>query len=150
MEDFQGNKGNKGNHIRRPDNVITEQISQEDISEYEKQLIEATQQSIKELEEQQNEQFNYERMLIQEHTHETKRRIEIFKEFLLRLQKISSFDQEIREIYEIIQPIIDAYCGQIINHYELDEITYNKIFDTLRNVRHTDTGITELKKIICI
>lgn len=148
MEDFQGNKGNKGN-IRRPDNVITEQISQEDISEYEKQLIEATQQSIKELEEQQNEQFNYERMLIQEHTHETKRRIEIFKEFLLRLQKISSFDQEIREIYEIIQPIIDAYCGQIINNYELDEITYNKIFDTLRNVRHTDTGITELKKIIC-
>lgn len=146
MEDFQGNKGN---HIRRPDNVITEQISQEDISEYEKQLIEATQQSIKELEEQQNEQFNYERMLIQEHTHETKRRIEIFKEFLLRLQKISSFDQEIREIYEIIQPIIDAYCGQIINHYDLDEITYNKIFDTLRNVRHTDTGITELKKIIC-
>ena len=146
MEDFQGNKGN---HIRRPDNVITEQISQEDISEYEKQLIEATQQSIKELEEQQNEQFNYERKLIQEHTHETKRRIEIFKEFLLRLQKISSFDQEIREIYEIIQPIIDAYCGQIINHYELDEITYNKIFDTLRNVRHTDTGITELKKIIC-
>ena len=149
MEDFQGNKGNKGNHIRRPDNVITEQISQEDISEYEKQLIEATQQSIKELEEQQNEQFNYERMLIQEHTHETKRRIEIFKEFLLRLQKISSFDQEIREIYEIIQPIIDAYCGQIINHYDLDEITYNKIFDTLRKVRYTDTGITELKKIIC-
>lgn len=148
MEDFQGNKGNKGN-IRRPDNVITEQISQEDISEYEKQLIEATQQSIKELEEQQNEQFNYERKLIQEHTHETKRRVEIFKEFLLRLQKISSFDQEIREIYEIIQPIIDAYCGQIINHYDLDEITYNKIFDTLRNVRHTDTGITELKKIIC-
>ena len=148
MEHFQGNKGNKGN-IRRPDNVITEQISQEDISEYEKQLIEATQQSIKELEEQQNEQFNYESKLIQEHTHETKRRIEIFKEFLLRLQKISSFDQEIREIYEIIQPIIDAYCGQIINHYELDEITYNKIFDTLRNVRHTDTGITELKKIIC-
>lgn len=148
MEDFQGNKGNKGN-IRRPDNVITEQISQEDISEYEKQLIEATQQSIKELEEQQNEQFNYERKLIQEHTHETKRRVEIFKEFLLRLQKISSFDQEIREIYEIIQPIIDAYCGQIINHYDLDEITYNKIFDTLRKVRHTDTGITELKKIIC-
>ena len=128
MENFQGNKGNKDN-IRRPDNVITEQISQEDISEYEKQLIEATQQSIKELEEQQNEQFNYERKLIQEHTHETKRRVEIFKEFLLRLQKISSFDQEIREIYEIIQPIIDAYCGQIINHYELDEITYNKIFD---------------------
>ena len=149
MEDFQGNKGNKGNHIRRPDNVITEQISQEDISEYEKQLIEATQQSIKELEEQQNEQFNYERKLIQEHTHETKRRVEIFKEFLLRLQKISSFDQEIREIYEIIQPIIDAYCGQIINHYDLDEITYNKIFDTLRKVRYTDTGITELKKIIC-
>lgn len=148
MDDFQGNKGNKGN-IRRPDNVITEQISQEDISEYEKQLIEATQQSIKELEEQQNEQFNYERKLIQEHTHETKRRVEIFKEFLLRLQKISSFDQEIREIYEIIQPIIDAYCGQIINHYDLDEITYNKIFDTLRKVRHTDTVITELKKIIC-
>lgn len=145
MEDFQGNKGN----IRRPDNVITEQISQEDISEYEKQLIEATQQSIKELEEQQNEQFNYERKLIQEHTHETKRRVEIFKEFLLHLQKINSFDQEIREIYEIIQPIIDAYCGQIINHYELDEITYNKIFDTLRKVRHTDTGITELKKFIC-
>ena len=144
MEDFQGNNGN----IRRPDNVITEQISQEGISEYEKQLIEATQQSIKELEEQQNEQFNYERMLIQEHTHETKRRIEIFKEFLLRLQKISSFDQEIREIYEIIQPIIDAYCGQIVNHYELDEITYNKIFNTLRNVRHTDTCITELKKNI--
>ena len=45
MDDFQGNKGNKGN-IRRPDNVITEQISQEDISEYEKQLIEATQQII--------------------------------------------------------------------------------------------------------
>jgi hypothetical protein len=146
MEDFQGNNGNK---VRRPDNVITEQISQEDINDYEKQLIEATQQSIKELEEQQNEQFNYERILIQEHTHERKRRVELFKEFLLRLQKISSFDKEIREIYEIIQPIIDAYCGQIINHYDLDEITYNKIFDTLRKVRHTDTGITELKKIIC-
>ena len=142
MEDFRGN-------IRRPDDVITEQISQEGISEYEKQLIEATQQSIKELEEQQNEQLNYERKLIQEHTHETKRRVEIFKEFLLRLQKISRFDQEIREIYEIIQPIIDAYCGQFINHYELDEITYNKIFNTLRNVRHTNTCITELKKIIC-
>ena len=147
-DDDNDDDDNDDDDIRSQDKVIKEQLYQDNMSDYEKQIVETIQQSITELEQQQNEQMEYETTLLSEYVNETKRRVDQFKDFLLNIKTVGSFDKEIREIYEIIQPIIDAYCGQYFEVYEFDEITYNKIFDTLSKIRNTHSGIIKLQQII--
>ena len=46
----------------------------------------------------------------------------------LFIQYERSEDGNNPEIYEIIEPIIDSYCVYYINQFEIDTLTYNRIF----------------------
>jgi hypothetical protein len=135
-------------NIRTPDEVINEQLLEDNRSDYEKQIDEAIYISSQEMRENQILHTKYEEQLLNDYAEETNRRKSIFKEFLFNLNKIGKFDKEVREIYDIIEPIIDSYCSQSIQSCEFDEETYDKIFIILKKIRNNPSTLTTLKTII--
>jgi len=139
---------NNGNDIRKPDEVKSE-ILQEDLrSEYQKQIDEAMYLSTLEFHEQQKNNNKYEKEIIENYHKVSNERKEQFREFLLDLNKLIRLDKETKEVYEIIEPIIDAYCSQFIETCELDKITYDKIFKALKSIRTNRNSIELLKQIL--
>ena len=135
-------------NIRPPDAVVSEQLLEDNRSDFEKQLDEAMYLSMQEMTQQHVHNKQFEEQIIQDYTKETNRRKEIFKEFLFHLHKTSKFDKEVGEIYNIIEPIIESYCGQFIETCELDEETYDKIFKILKKIRNNQQSLDTLKTII--
>jgi hypothetical protein len=135
-------------NIRPPDESFSERLIEDTRSDFEKETDEAINISIQEIKKQQEIYQQYEEELIKNYNSESNRRKEIFKDFLFNLNKISKFDKEIREIYDIIDPIIDSYCSQCIEVCELDAETYDKIFDTLKKIRNNSIAFYILKTII--
>lgn len=139
---------NSEDDIRPPDAVVSEQLMEDNRSEFEKQLDEAMYLSMQEMKQQREINRQYEEHLIKQHNSETDRRKELFKEFLFNLGKIGRYDKEVREIYEIVDPIIDSYCGQFIETCELDGEMYDKIFNILKKIRNNQQALEILKTII--
>jgi len=147
MENMSNNEDNEDN-IRLPDEVISEQLLEDDRDEFQKQMDEAMYLSMQETTRQRDINREYEEQLLKDYAAETNRRTEIFKDFLFNLNKVGKFDKEVREIYDILDPIIDSYCGQYIETCELDEETYEKIFNTLKKIRNNQQTLDTLKTII--
>ena len=140
---------NFNENIRIPDEVKKERLCQDNRSNFEKEM-EEMEEAIKcSLQEHEEISKNYEDKLINEYLLETNKRRDNFKSILFDLSKLIKYDQNIKEIYEIIEPIIDAYCNQYIQNYEIDEITYNRIFKVIGTIR-TDKKNIELLKTIFI
>ena len=139
---------NTEDYIRPPDDVVSEQLLEDNRSEFEKQMDEAMYLSMQEMKQQRDINREYEEQLLKDYAAETNRRTELFKDFLLNLKKIGKFDNEVREIYEILDPIIDSYCGQCIETCELDEETYDNILKTLNKIRNNPLALDTLKTII--
>lgn len=140
---------NFNENIRPPDEVKKERLCQDNRSNVEKEM-EEMEEAIKcSLQEHEEISKNYEDKLINEYLLETNKRRDNFKSILFDLSKLIKYDQNIKEIYEIIEPIIDAYCSQYIKNYEIDEITYNRIFKIIGTIR-TDKKNIELLKTIFI
>jgi hypothetical protein len=93
-----------------------------------------------------NEQF--EKEVIQNFLDEQCNRREKFRGLLLSLNKLCKFDKDIKEIYDFIEPIIEAYCSSFISYYEVDEKTYDKTFETLKTIRTNKDSIDMLKQIL--
>ena len=55
--------------------------------------------------------------------------------FKSKMHRLIFFDKEFKEIYELIKPIIDLYETSDLNYHETDNVTYDKIFNTLRSLR---------------
>ena len=141
--DFKDN-----NEVRQPDGVIREVLQEDTRSEYQKQIDEAIYLSSMEFCEQQKLQKHYEEEIIAEYYIVSNERKEKFRELLFDLNKLIRFDKDIKEIYEIIEPIIDAYCNQIIEFCELDSLTYDKIFKVLKGVRTNKKNFEYLQTIL--
>ncbi len=135
-------------NIRPPDEAKMEQLLEDTRSDFEKEIDEAIYLSYQDIREKQELSRKYEEQILKEYNEESNRRRDIFRDFLLSLNKISRFDKEIREIYEIIDPIIDSYCNQYIEICELDEKTYDKIFGLLKKIRNNQSAFNLLKEII--
>ena len=135
-------------NIRPPDDTFNEQLIEDTRCEFEKEIEEAMYISMQEINQQRDINRQYEEELVRDYTNETNRRKESFKEFLFTINKIGKFDNEVREIYNIIDPIIESYCGQFIQSCELDQETYNKILDTLKKIRNNQQYVDILKNII--
>jgi hypothetical protein len=142
MDNFQED------NIRPPDEVVKETLLEDTRSDFEKQLDEAMYLSMQEINEQIEINNEYEEQLINDYILESNRRCEIFKNFLLNLNKVGKFDKKVGEIYYILDPIIDSYCGQYIETCELDGETYDKIFNTLKEIRNDQQAFNLLKTII--
>jgi len=74
-------------------------------------------------------------------------RIKEFDKILLYIKRISMIDNEILDFYNIIQPIIDCYCGCNIENYKCDEVMYNKIFNILKTIRISESELELFKKV---
>lgn len=135
-------------NIRAPDKIIKERLIPDNKNDYQKQIDYAIQESIKEMCDIQNNNINYETTILNEHKIEKEKRTEKLKDLTLILKKLSVFDKQMTEIYEILKNIIDLYCDQIISVCELDEETYNKIFSSVKSIRNSDKWLEELSKII--
>lgn len=144
MDNFQED------NIRQPDNAFKETLLEDTRSDFEKQMDEALQLSMHEINQQLNINKKYEEQLLKDYYTEIERRTNIFKNFLFNINKVGKFDNKIEEIYNIIDPIIDSYCGQFIDNCKLDKETYNKIFDTLKQIRNDQQAFDILKTIILI
>ena len=139
---------NDDSEVRPADNVVSEVLQEDTRSEYQKQIDEAIYLSTMEFCEQQKLQKHYEEKIIAEYYKVSNERKEQFREFLFDLNKLLRFDKETKKIYEIIEPIIDAYCNQIIEFYELDSLTYDRIFKALKGVRTNKKNIEYLQSIL--
>ncbi len=143
FDDFDDNNG-----VRSPDKVKTERLMEDTRSEYEKQMDEALYLSIQEFKKQEEINRKYEEEILNEHVKIINERKELFQGFLFNLNKLIRLDKDVKEIYEIIEPIIDSYCTQSINHCEIDSVTYDRIFKIIGNVRTNINTVELLKKII--
>jgi len=140
-EDFEEN-------VRPPDEVVRERLLQDTRSDFDKELDEVLNLSMREFHQQQIMNDQYEEQIKKSFIEEVNKRKNIFQTLLLNLNKLIKFDKEVREIYDIIEPIIDSYCGLFIETCELDKITHNKIFDMLRKIRVNQKAVEILKTII--
>ena len=136
--------------IRIPDDVVVDQLMEDNRSDFEKQIDEAIYLSMQDINKQQVDNVKYEAELLNEYKNETKKREDIFKTLLIDLKKLSNFDKEVREIYNIIDAIITSYCSQSIKICELDPETYNAIFTVLGKIRTDKNAVEILKTIIVV
>jgi len=134
--------------VRPPDNVRTECLIQDTRSEYEQQIDEAIYQSIKDIENVEKINKEYEEIIIQTYFKETIERKNKFSSLLMDVNRLIRFDKNFKEIYEIIEPIIESYCNQYIENIELDEVTYDTIFKFLGTIRTNKSNIENLKTLI--
>ena len=142
------NDFNNDDNVRAPDKENVERLMEDTRSEYEKQIDEALYLSIQDFKQQEQIYKQYEDGIVNEHIKITNERKEQFSGFLFDLHKLIRLDKEIKEIYEIIEPIIEAYCAQYIKEYELDSITHEKIFKIIGNIRTNKNAIELLNKIL--
>jgi hypothetical protein len=137
---------------RPPDETIREQLLPDTRSEFEKQQSEFQKQLdqalLLSLKEEDDKILRQEEEIINNYNAETKRRTELFKTLLFDLNKLIRFDKDIKEIYDIIEPIINSYCFQYIETVELDAITYDKIFKVLCGIRTNKNNIELLRSIL--
>jgi hypothetical protein len=140
---------NNDENIRLPDEVKRETLIYDNNNNYnnnyDKELEDALYQSIQlyENEIQKNEEF--EQKIINQHSEQIKNRREILKPILFELNRIKNYDNKICKILEIIDPILDLYCGLVIEKYVMDNKTYDYIFNGLKKIR---IDIDFLKSII--
>lgn len=134
--------------IRAPDEVIREQLMEDTRSDFDKQMDEAILLSIRDMAQQRAIHHEYEQQLIQQYECETNRRHAMFADCLVQLNKLAKFDKEVRDLYQIVEPIIVSYCNQRVEICELDSVTYAWIFDTLKKIRNSASIIDLLNTII--
>jgi hypothetical protein len=134
--------------IRAPDEVKRERLIDDNRCEFQKQMDEALYLSLQEIKNVEEINKKYEELIIQNYHNEINERREKFVGLLLDINKLIRFDKDIKEIYEIIEPIIESYCNQYIEYVELDEETYDKIFKVIGTIRTNKKNIELLQKII--
>ena len=151
------NNENLEDNIRPPDQVKREKLlddftndndNDNDKNTFEKETEDAIYLSLYELNEQQKRNKEYEDEIIEKYLNETNQRREKFRELLEEMNKISKYDKELKEIYDIIEPIIDLYCNQYIEFYDFETETYAKIFKIIGTLRNSKQKIELLKTII--
>jgi hypothetical protein len=149
--DASFNDFNDFDEIRPPDEVIRERLvedTEDTRCEFQKQIDEALSLSMQDAINQEKINKEYEDKLLIEHVKETNERREKFDKLLLEIIRLTKFDITVKEVYEIIEPIIYNYCQKYIETWETDEETYNKIFKTLSTLRTDKKSIELLKTII--
>jgi len=136
--------------IREPDEVIREQLIEDTRCEFQKQMDEAMYLSMQEAIQQEKVFQEFEEQVINDYLRETTSRKELFQKLFIDINKLVKFDKDIKEVYEIIDPVIENYCQKYIEIWETDEETYSKIFKTLSTIRTDKTAIERLRTIIMI
>ena len=135
-------------NIRVPDEAKRETLIEDTRSSFQKEIDIAVYHSTQQHAEYAKQMDDFETKIMYESLRETENRKKQFASLLHDIDKVSRFDSQIKEIYNIIEPIIESYCFQFIVNYEFDKITHAKIFTTLSTIRTSKNDIELLKTII--
>jgi len=131
--DNTDNSINIEEYIRPPDKVKKERLIWQE-EEFEEDILQ--------------NMIDYEKEIQKYFVEEKKRRKEIFNVLLFKMKKISNYDKEVEEIYNIIEPIIESYCEQVIQYYEVDKVTYERIFNIVSSIRVDKEPLEKI--ILCV
>ena len=121
--------------IRPPDEPKRETLLQDNRSDFDKQLDEALYQSLQLYQSEVQKYEDLEKKIIQQQKQEIEKRKNLVRPILFELNRIKKFDPKINNIFEIIEPILDSYCGLEFEECQLDNQTYNTIFNGLTKTR---------------
>lgn len=133
--------------IRPPDEIKREQLV-ENRNDYDREISEALYISMQEVREKEIQNIKFEEEIINKYNSEMAERREKFTDLIVNMKKLCTFDKNIKEIYDFIEPIIEAYCCDFVKYFEVDEETYNRIFKTLGTIRVNKNTLEILKLII--
>jgi hypothetical protein len=134
--------------IRPPDQIKKEQLMEDTRSEYDREIEEAIYLSMQEVRDQEILNEKFEEEIINKYINGRNERREKFSDLLINMNKLFKFDKDIKELYNFLEPIIEAYCNYYIVNYEVDEKTYDKIFQVLGTIRINKNTLDILKEII--
>jgi len=134
--------------IRPPDEIKREQLLGNMRDDYDREMSEALHISMQEAREREIQNLKFEEEIISKYNSEMAERREKFNDLLLNMNKLCKFDKDIKEVYDFIEPIIEAYCCDFVKYFEIDEETYNKIFKILGTIRVNKNTLEILKTII--
>jgi len=90
----------------------------------------------------------YKKKIIKDNEKEIIERKKTFADVIFAMDHLIQFDREIQRAYEIINPIINLYCKEIVQYSELDKKTYEKVFNILSKKNINIKHIEVLKTII--
>ena len=135
--------------IRPPDKVKREQLAQnDDRSDYDREIEEVLYLSMQEAKEEEIKNHKFEEEVINSYLEKQCKRRELFRDLLVKMNKVSRFDKDVKELNEILDPIIEAYCLDYIQFYEVDKETHDKVFQVLGTIRVNKNTLDILKTII--
>ena len=135
-------------YIRPPDNIIREQLMEDTRSYFDIQMEEALFISSQEKILYDESNKKYEDEIITNYYSVMMERNSKFTNLIVDLKKLRNFDKDIKEILDIIEPIIEMYCSQYIEQHTLNVNTYNKIFSVISTIRTNKTNVENLKTIL--
>ena len=134
--------------VRIPDQSVTERLVEDNRSDFDKEIDEAIYLSMVEENEKRALNIQHEKEIMNEYHLETTRRTEIFKELLINLNRLSLFDDKLKNLKNIVEPIIENYCCQYFEVCELDYDTCENIFEMLKKIRISKIALETLHTII--
>jgi len=135
--------------IRPPDIVKREQLVEEDNrSDFDREMEEALYLSMQEVREEEIKNHKFEEEIINSYLDKQNKRRELFRDLLINMNKVARFDKDVKEIYEILEPIIEAYCLDYIQFAEVDKETRDKVFNVLKTIRVNKNTLDILQTII--
>ena len=102
----------------------------------------------KQSEESKKQEEEYEKKIIQDYLTMVETNKAKFQVLLNDLKRLSRLDTDIKEVFDILEPIIDSHCSDLLPIVEFDTITYNRIYKVLSSIRTDKNCIEELKKVI--
>jgi hypothetical protein len=135
--------------IRPPDEVKREQlIENAHRSDFDREMEEALYLSMQEVREEEIKNHKFEEEIINSYLEKQTKRRELFRDLLININKVARFDKDVKEIYEILEPIIEAYCLDYIQFAEVDKETRDKVFQVLSTIRVNKNTLDTLQTII--
>jgi len=134
--------------IRPPDEVKREKLIQDTRSEFDKEMEEALYLSMQEVREEEIKNHKFEEEIINSYLEKQSERRELFRDLLINMNKLSRFDKDVKEIFEILDAIIEGYCLDYIQFAEVDKETRDKVFNVLKTIRVNKNTLDVLQTII--
>jgi len=134
--------------IRPPDDIKREKLIQDTRSDFDREMEEALYLSMQEVREEEIKNHKFEEEIINSYLEKQSKRRELFRDLLINMNKVARFDKDVKEIFEILDVIIEAYCNNYITSYEVDKETHDKVFNVLKTIRVNKNTLDTLQSII--
>jgi len=132
--------------IRPPDQPKSEQLLQDNRSDFDKQLDEALYESLQLYQDEVQKHEELEQKFIQQQREEIEKRKNLVRPILFELNRIRKYDLKIDEVFIMIDSILESYCGLEFEECQLDKQTYNTIFNGLTKIRINMEFLTSIIK----